>query len=248
MKKLPENHSRTFDLSIIIPAYNEEKKIEKDIREAFDYCKKAKLKAEVIVSTDGVTDQTNNIVEKLRKEFKELKLLTEKEKIGKGAAIKKGVKIASGKYIMFADAGLCVPYKFIKAGIEKINEGFDVALASRASRKSIITKSQPLYRQIGSAVFGFIVRNMIGIPRDIKDTQCGFKIYKKAAAQKLFNDLRTDRFMFDIELILRAKKEKYKMIQFPVQWSNDADTKFNPMTGSITNAKDLLKMKFLYKL
>lgn len=248
MKKLLETHLHTFDLSIIIPAYNEEKKIEKDIREAFSYCKKAKLKAEVIVSTDGVTDKTNNIVEKLQKEFRELKLLAEEGKIGKGTAIKKGVKIATGKYIMFADAGLCVPYKFIKDGIGKIEEGYDCALASRVSRKSIITKPQPLYRKTGSMIFGFLVRNMIGIPRDIKDTQCGFKMYKKAVARKLFTDLHTERFMFDIELILRAKKEKYKMVQFPVQWSNDADTKFNPVTGSLTNIKDLLKIKLLYRL
>lgn len=237
-----------FDISIIIPAYNEEKKIEKDIREVMAFLKKAKIKGEIIVSTDGVTDQTNNIVKKLQKEFKELKLLAEKEKIGKGAAIKKGVKIATGKYIMFADAGLCVPYKFIKDGIGKIEEGYDCALASRASKKSIITKEQPIYRKIGSKTFGFLVRNVIGVPGNIKDTQCGFKIYKKDVAKKLFNDLRTESFMFDIELILKAKKQKYKMTQFPVRWSNDADTKFNPVTGSVRIIKDLLALKLLYKL
>lgn len=237
-----------FEISIIIPAYNEEKKIEKDIREVFAFLKKAKIKGEIIVSTDGVTDQTNKIVKKLQEEFKELKLLAEKEKIGKGAAVKKGVKIATGKYIMFADAGLCVPYKYIREGISKIEGGFDIALASRASKKSIITKDQPFYRKIGSIIFGFLVRNAIGVPRNIKDTQCGFKIYKKDVAKKLFNDLQTESFMFDIELILRAKKEKYKMSQFPVQWSNDIDTKFNPVTGSIRNIKDLLKLKLLYRL
>lgn len=240
--------NNSFEISIIIPAYNEEKKIEKDISKIIFFLKKAKMNGEIIVSTDGVTDQTNNIVKKLQEEFKELKLLAEKEKIGKGAAIKKGVKIATGKYIMFADAGLCVPYKFIKDGIDKINEGFDAALASRASKKSIITKNQPAYRKIGSIAFGFLVRNVIGVPRNIKDTQCGFKIYKKNVAKKLFNDLRTEGFMFDIELILRAKKEKYKMAQFPVRWSNDTDTKFNPITGSIRNIKDLLKLKLIYKL
>lgn len=242
------NKNNYFEISIIIPAYNEEKKIEKDIREVILFLKKANLKGEIIVSTDGVTDQTNNIVKKLQKEFKELKLLAEKEKIGKGAAIKKGVRIAEGKYIMFADAGLCVPYKYIKEGINKIEEGFDIALASRASKKSIITKAQPIYRKIGSIAFGFLVRNIIGVPKNVKDTQCGFKIYKKEVAKKLFNDLRIECFMFDIELILRAKKEKYKMTQFPVQWSNDIDTKFNPITGSIRNIKDLLKLKLLYRL
>ncbi len=238
----------SFEISLIIPAYNEEKKIEKDIREAFDYFNKAKIKAEVIVSSDGVTDKTNSIIKKLQNEFNELKLLAEKEKIGKGAAIQKGVKIATGKYIMFADAGLCVPFKFIKDGMQKLEEGYDCALASRASKKSMITKAQPIYRKIGSIAFGFLVRNVLGVPRNIKDTQCGFKIYKKDVAKKLFNNLQTESFMFDIELILRAKKEKYKMTQFPVRWSNDMDTKFNPLTGSIRNIKDLLKIKLLYRL
>jgi dolichyl-phosphate beta-glucosyltransferase len=235
-------------LSIIIPAYNEEKKIEKDIREVYSFLKEAKINGEVIVSTDGVTDQTNNIVKKLQKEFRTLKLLAEKEKIGKGAAIKKGVKIATGKYIMFADAGLCVPFKFINDGLNKINQGFDAALASRASADSIIVKSQPLHRKIGSRIFGFLVRNLIRIPGNIKDTQCGFKIYKNEVAKKLFGDLQTKSFMFDIELILRAKKEKFKMTQFPVHWSNDYDTKFNPVSGSVRNIKDLIKIKLLYRL
>ena len=235
-------------LSIIIPAYNEEKKIEKDIREVYSFLKEAKITGEVIVSTDGVTDQTNNIVKKLQKEFRDLKLLAEKEKIGKGYAIKKGVKIANGKYIMFADAGLCVPFKFINDGLDKINQGFDIALASRASRDSVIVKQQPLYRNLGAKFFGFLVRNLIGIQDHIKDTQCGFKIYKNEVAKKLFCDLQTESFMFDIELILRAEKEKFKITQFPVQWSNDIDTKFNLVSGSVRNIKDLIKIKLLYRL
>lgn len=238
-----------YELSLIIPAYNEEKKIEKDIREAYKFFKKEKINAEVIVSTDGVVDRTNDIVEKLQNEFKTLKLLAENgRRIGKGSAIKKGVKTATGKYIMFADAGLCVPYKFIGDGITKIEEGYDCALASRASKKSSITKAQPLYRKIGSRLFGLIVRNVMGVPVNIKDTQCGFKIYKNQVAKKIFNDLKTKSFMFDIELILRAKKSNFKMVQFPVQWSNDADTKFNPISGSINDFKELYKIKFKYKL
>ncbi len=242
------NKEASYTISVLIPAYNEEKKIEKDIREIYKFLDKYKIIGEVIISTDGVTDNTINIVKSLQNEFKTLKLLAEKIRIGKGAAIKKGVKIASGKYIMFADAGHCVPYRFINEGIAKIDEGYDVALASRASIKSIITKPQPFYRQIGSKIFGIIVRDIMHTPKNIKDTQCGFKIYKNKVAKKLFNELKTKSFMFDIELILRAKKENYKMTQFPVQWRNDSDTKFNPISGSVRNIKDLFKIKFIYKL
>lgn len=237
-----------FYLSIIIPAYNEEKKIERDVRELFSYLKKEKINGEVIVSTDGVTDRTNEIVKELQKKHPTLHLISHKNKIGKGMAIKKGVEKAHGKYIMFADAGYCVPFLYIKDGIKKLEEGNDCALASRAFKNSQIKKKQPLYRQIGSKIFGLVVRNVLGVPKHIKDTQCGFKIYKNNVAKNLFSNLQTKAIMFDIEVILRAKKNKYKMTSFPVEWKNDFDTKFNPITGSIVNFKDLYKMKVKYKL
>ena len=235
-------------LSIIIPAYNEEKKIATDIEEAFKYLGNSKYKGEVIVSTDGVTDNTNNIVGDLQKKYKNLILLTEKNKIGKGAAIKAGVSIAKGKYIMFADAGLCVPFRYINDGLKKINEGFDMILASRALKTSKIERKQPLYRQLGSRIFSLIVRFILGIPRQIKDTQCGFKIYNNAVAKDLFQQLQTQAMMFDIELILRAKKKGYKIAVFPVDWKNDADTKLKPVSGSIKILNDLYRIKIVYKL
>lgn len=237
-----------YYLSIIIPAYNEEKKIERDIKEAFNFLSKKNVIGEVIVSTDGITDKTNEIVKKLQKKYKNLNLIAHKNKIGKGMAIKKGVEKSKGKYIMFADAGYCVPFSYINDGIKKLEEGNDCALASRAFKNSQIKKKQPLYRQIGSKIFGLIVRNILGVPKHIKDTQCGFKIYKKNVAKKLFSKLKTKGFMTDIEIILRAKHEKFKMDQFPVEWKNDSDTKFNPITGSIKNISDLIEIKFKYNL
>jgi len=240
--------TKNIGLSIIIPAYNEEKKIKRDIIEAFHYFKKNKLAGEIIISTDGVTDSTNDIVRKFQNKYSNLYLIAYKNKIGKGMAIKKGFMRAKGKHIMFADAGYCVPFSYINQGIKKINEGYDCALASRALSRSKIKRKQPLYRRLGSKLFGVIVRNIIGVPKNIKDTQCGFKIYKKTAGKKLFNLLKTKGFMADIELILRAKKLSLKMTQFPVEWKNDSDTKYDPIKGSITNLRDLFLIKFKYKL
>lgn len=239
---------KNYYLSLIIPAYNEEKKIEKDIRKAFDYFKQKKMTAEVIISTDGVTDNTNKIVSNLKQEFPNLSLVYKKERIGKGAAIKRGVGIAKGKLIMFADAGYCVPFKFINSGIKKIDEGYDVVLGNRGDKSTIIKIKQPLYRMVGSRVFGFLVKYALGVPTYIKDTQCGFKIYKKNIAKELFTKLKTLGMMFDLELILRAKKSGFKIGVFPVEWSNDPDTKFNPILGSLENMKAIYDIKFKYKL
>ena len=235
---------KRYFLSLIIPAYNEEKKIERDIRLSFAYFKQQKIKGEVIVSTDGVTDNTNNIVKKLKKEFPDLMLITREEKIGKGAAIKKGVEIARGKYIMFADAGLCVPFKFINSGIKKLEEGYDMALGNRADRLTIIKIEQPLYRKVGSKIFSFIISSIMGVPPQIKDIQCGFKIYKRDVAKILFKDLVTNTMMFDLEHILRAKKYGYKIATFPVEWSNDPDTKFHPINSTIKIIKEIYDIKF----
>lgn len=235
-------------LSLIIPAYNEEKKIGGDILEAFKYFKRNKISGEVIVSTDGVTDNTNNIVRAMQKKFPGLKLIAEKKKIGKGAAIKKGVMKASGKFIMFSDAGLCVPFRFINEGIKKIEQGYDLALGNRADKSTVIKKRQPLYRLIGSKIFGLLVKYILGVPHYIKDTQCGFKIYKNGIANKLFKDLSTNGMMFDLELILKAKKYGFKIATFPVEWSNDIDTKFNPISGSLQIIKEIYNIKFFQNL
>lgn len=237
-----------YYISLIIPAYNEEKKIEKDVRKAFSYFKQKKIKGEVIVSTDGVTDNTNKIVEQLKKEFPNLTLLIKKGKIGKGAAIKRGVVKAKGKFIMFADAGYCVPFKFINSGIKKIEEGYDLALANREDKSSVLKNNQPFYRKIGSKVFGFLIKRFLGVPSYIKDTQCGFKFYKHDIAKKLFKDLKTKDMMFDLEHILRAKKYNFKIAVFPVEWSNDIDTKFNPINGSLDIFKAIYNIKFKLRL
>lgn len=239
---------KKYYLSLIIPAFNEEKKIERDIYEAFEYFKKKKIKGEVIISTDGVTDNTNKIVQNLKKTFPRLSLLFENDKIGKGAAIKKGVAKAKGKYIMFVDAGLCVPFKFISSGIKKLEEGYDLALGDREDRSTIIKKKQIFYRMLGSKVFGLLVKYYIGIPKQIKDTQCGFKIYKSKVAKRLFRDLETKGMMFDLEHILKAKKHGYKIASFPVEWSNDPDTKFNPLTGTIKVLREIYHIKFRLRL
>lgn len=239
---------KNYYLSIIIPAYNEEKKIEKDIREAFNYFKKEKILGEVIVSTDGVIDNTNKIVRKLKNEFSDLKLLSRKEKIGKGAAIKRGVLEARGRYIMFADVGLCVPFKFIDVGIGKLESGYDLALGSRTDKLAIIKRKQPFYRVLGSRIFSLLVEHVLGVPSHIKDTQCGFKIYKANVGKKLFKDLVTKTMMFDLEHILRAKKNNFKIATFPVEWSNDPDTKFNPLSGGIKIISEVYNIKFKLKL
>ncbi len=226
-----------YYLSVVIPAYNEEKKIAKDIEAVYEYFKNNSIDGELIIVDDGSKDQTYNIANNFSKQFNTLKVITYLKNKGKGYAIKTGILEAKGERILFADAGLCVPFKYANAGIELLNKGYDIAIGSRKSTSNMakIIQKQPLYRRIGSKVFHFLIKTFKIIPDGIEDTQCGFKLFKKDVAHSLFKKIVTEKFMWDIEMLRIASKEKYKITAFPVEWSNDPDTKFRPYIGSLEN-------------
>lgn len=230
-------------LSVVIPAYNEEKKISKDIEEAYKYFSENNINGEVIVVDDGSKDQTFNIANGFSNKYPSLKVINYGRNKGKGYAIKTGILQATGEYILFADSGLCVPFKFADYGLDLLKKGNDIAIGSRKTNAKIII-SQPLYRKLGSKLFHIFIKIFKIIPEGIEDTQCGFKLFKKDVAHNIFRRIFTEKFMWDIEMLRRASKEKYKIAAFPVEWSNDADTKFHPYIGSIENLLQIINIMF----
>lgn len=234
--------SSNIFLSIIIPAYNEQNKIEQDLAILYEYLLKQNYEYEVIVVNDGSEDGTYEVVKSLYSKYRNLNCINYEINKGKGYAVKSGVLKAGGKYILFADAGTCVPYKEVEKGLNLLEDGYDVAIGSRALSESQIVKKQPTYRRIGSRIFGSFMRALMGIWK-VHDTQCGFKMFKREAAYLIFNKNKIDGFMFDIETILNVKKLGLKLAEFPIAWENDPDTRFDPVWGSIKNFKELLKIK-----
>ncbi len=229
-------------LSIVIPAYNEEKKIAKDIEAVYEYFKEYKIDGELIIVDDGSKDDTYNFANSFIKNYPSLKVLNYGRNRGKGYAVKTGILNATGDYILVADSGICVPYKCANDGLELLKQGNDIAIGSRriADKKRQIVKNQPLYRRLGSKVFHFLINTFNVIPPGIDDTQCGFKLFKKEAAHNIFKKMFTEKFMWDVEMLRRVVKEKYKVVPFGVQWSNDPDTRYNPLIGSIENMIQIL--------
>lgn len=225
------------DLSIIIPAYNEEKKISKDIEAVYKYFSDNSIDGELIIVNDGSKDETFKTASEYLKKYPSLRVLTYERNRGKGYAIKTGVLEAKGQYILIADSGICVPYHCTSIGIELLRNGVDVAVGSRKIKDKQVTilVKQPLYRRLGSKVFKFLLQIFNIIPKGIEDTQCGFKLLKKDVGQKLFSKLITEKFMWDIEILRRANKSGYKIEPFPVIWSNDPDTRYRPFIGSFEN-------------
>jgi glycosyltransferase involved in cell wall biosynthesis len=233
-----------LDLSIVIPAFREAHKIEADLRAAARFLEEYHLRGEIIVVDDGSPDNTAERAAALRAEIPNLTVLSYMPNRGKGHALRYGIVRTSGRNVLFADTGLCVPYNIASIGIEMLNLRMcDVAHGSRRMRGSIV-RPQPLYRRVGSRIFKFIIHAFMGIPLHISDTQCGFKLYRRDVAHKLYGEAFTDRMMFDAEITLRALREGYRILEFPVLWSNDPDTRFDPFKGSITNFKELARIRW----
>ncbi len=232
-------------LSLIIPAFNEASKIKLDLDAAHKFLMDQPFESEVLVVNDGSSDKTEEIAreysEKLTNSKVSFRVLSYGANRGKGFAVRFGVEHALGDWIAFADSGLCVPFTFLSNGIKELEKGADYALASRRLKETKIKRQQPLHRKLGSKAFWFVVKGLMGV--QVSDTQCGFKVYSKKAAKMIFSKVQTDGFMFDIEALLVAKKLKLKHAEFAVEWSNDSDTRYHPVWGTIKNFRELTAIR-----
>jgi len=234
-----------MDLSIIIPAYNEGKKIDRDIQLAAQFLSYNNLSGDIIVSDDGSTDDTMNILEKIRNEPDiPLRIVDNKNHKGKGHAVKSGILEAQGKLILFIDSGACVPYDDILPGIEMINKGqCEIAHGSRFLKDSLITRKKQWYRRLISYAFRMFIHLWVKIPYNLTDTQCGLKIYKREVALELYRQCITEGFMFDVEILLRAMKAGYKIKEFPISWTADLDSRLSVTATFFTVLSELRSMK-----
>ena len=174
-----------MDLSIIIPALNEEKKITADIVESSAFMATEGLSGEVIVVDDGSTDNTSQMAEEANvAEGISRKVLRHEINKGKGAAVRTGVLASSGEYVMFADSSLSVPFENSLRGLHLLREGMcDVAHGSRRHADSVIRLQPRTYRRVLSLIFRWTTSIVLGVPSNITDSQCGFKIYRGDVAR-----------------------------------------------------------------
>jgi len=217
-------------LSIVIPVYNEGRKIEKDIQLASQFLLSNKMEGEIIISDDGSTDNTINFLEKIKIDpHIPIKIIDNKNHKGKGYAVKSGILESRGKLVLFIDSGACVPYSNVLPGIDMISNGqCEIAHGSRFLKNILITRKKQWHRRLMSYAFRICIHIWAKIPNDLTDTQCGIKIYKREVALALYRQCITEGFMFDIEIILRAQKAGYKIMEFPISWTADLDSRLSP--------------------
>jgi dolichyl-phosphate beta-glucosyltransferase len=231
-----------MDLSIVIPAFEEGKKIARDVESAAKFLNDNHLTGEIIVVDDGSKDNTSKVAKSVKIPLQlTRKVICYHQHHGKGYAVRTGIMESKGEYVMFADSGCCVPYEDALRGIELLKSGqCDIAHGSRKLQGCLIGRPQSPYRRICSRLFHWYVVHRMKLPAELTDTQCGFKIYRGDVARQLYGKSVTDGFALDIEIILRAQKRGYRIKEFPLHWSRDRDSRLSP-TRSVWHVLSELK-------
>ncbi len=213
-------------LSVIIPAFNEEKRLPKTLRDVVAYLRSRTYAWEVVVVDDGSRDRTSNVVQTVRLEEPRVRLLAYRQNRGKGYAVRYGMAHASGEVRLFMDADNSTTIDQVAAFFPYLRQGFDVVVGSRDVPGAEIGVHQPWWKEkLGD--LGNSWSQFSAVP-GIKDTQAGFKVFSGAAADDVFPRLTIDRWGFDVEALAVARRRGWRLTERPIRWVNDADSKVTP--------------------
>ena len=230
------------DLSIVVPAYNEQGRLEPTLRAYLGYFRDRGREVEAIVVDDGSTDATTPLVERLAAEFAELRLIRLAQNQGKGYAVRSGIVNARGRRILFADADGATPIAEIERLDAALDAGADLAIGSRAVASTDVHVRTRLHRRLIGGAFHLLVR-LTGVS-GISDTQCGFKLFRGTVAHVLFSRMRTSGFSFDVEVLMMARLCGHRIAEVPVNWTHQPGSRVNLVTDSARMAADLVRIRF----
>ncbi len=218
-------------ITIVIPAYNEESRLPATLQAVGRYLDgKSFAFAEIVVVDDGSRDGTAAVVEKHALSDPRIRLLKNPGNRGKGYAVRHGMQEARGEWVLFSDADLSAPIEELDRLQEAIAfASADGAIGSRALNRKLVGKRQSAFREFSGRVFNLAMRLVTGLP--YRDTQCGFKIFRRDVAQSLAAAQQSDGFGFDVEILYIAKKRRYRIIEVPVRWFNVEGTKVSLWNG-----------------
>ncbi len=236
-------NSPTLDLSIVIPAYNEERRLPKTLDAIVDYLQNRPFRAEILVVDDGSSDGTRALVTSLQSKYPALRLISNGKNRGKGFSVRHGMLEARGDIALFSDADLSTPIEEADKLIAAVRDkGFDAAIGSRALDRSLIEVHQSAIREQAGILFNRTVRWIMGI--EFSDTQCGFKAFRWDRARTIFEQQRVERFGFDPEILFLAKRNGLRVAEIPVRWSHDPATKVNVAGDGVQMFLELLRIRW----
>jgi dolichyl-phosphate beta-glucosyltransferase len=230
-------------LSVVIPAYNEEKRLPQSLAAVMDFLKAQPYGSEILVSDDGSQDRTVVLAKELLKDFPHQILVTSQNR-GKGHAVRQAMLAATGDYVLFTDADLSTPIEEVAKFLPRLEKDQDVVIGSRALPGSQVEIHQNLLREIMGKVFNFIAQKWAF--KGIHDSQCGFKCFRRAAAQKLFSLQKLDGFSFDVEIVYLAQKLGLRLLELPVIWRNSSQSRVQVLRDPLMMFWDVLRIRRLH--
>ncbi|TVP44897.1 MAG: glycosyltransferase family 2 protein [Gemmatimonadales bacterium] len=232
---------RTFDWSVVIPAFNEEDRLPRYLEEIRSFFETVPWTVEVIVADDGSVDGTPRLVTELARSWPALKLDSLPSNCGKGAAVRQGILGAQGQRILFTDADGATPIEEIHRLSRALDDGADIAIGSRALAGSDTHVETNLRRRLVGRAFHLMV-SILGV-RNIRDTQCGFKAFRAEVAHPLFEAITVDGFGFDVEAMLLAQRAGFRIDEIPVNWAHVDGSRISVLRDSPRMAREVVAVR-----
>lgn len=226
-------------LSVVIPAYNEEKRLSESLPRVLDYLQQQSYGWELLVVDDGSSDRTSDVARALGQGH-DVRILRNDGNQGKGGSIQRGMLEARGAWRLFSDADLSTPIEELTKFWSYTDAGFDVVIGSRALPESELAVRQPASRELAGRIFNAAVQTLL--VRGLSDTQCGFKLFSARAAEDVFSRQTLMGFAFDVEVLMLARKLGYRIKEAPVRWVDSPESKVSRWRG-IMGFVDLARLR-----
>lgn len=233
--------TQSIAVSVIVPAYDEARRIERMLGEAVSYFRARSRSVEILVVDDGSQDDTSAVVRGVARSAPEVRLIRLAQNHGKGYAVRTGMVNASGARVLFADADGATPMLEIERLDQALDQGADVAVGSRAFIHAGVQVKRKWYRHVMGRTFHGMVA-MLSV-RGVRDTQCGFKLFRGSVAHDLFSRMRMTGFSFDVEVLLMAQRRGYRIAEVPVNWVHQPGSKVRIVRDSLRMSRDLLAIR-----
>jgi glycosyltransferase involved in cell wall biosynthesis len=228
-------------LSIVIPAFNEERRLPASLERIAEYIRGSGRTTEVLVVDDGSRDRTAEVAESFKDRIPLLRVIPNGQNRGKGFSVRHGMLEARGDIVLFSDADLSAPIEEADKLIAALNTN-DVAIGSRALDRSLIAVHESPFREFAGIIFNRIVRIVLRLP--FVDTQCGFKAFRREGCRLIFEQQRIERFGFDPELLYLARHHGLKSVEIPVRWAHSPATKVNMLRDSVQMFLDVFRIRW----
>ncbi len=236
-------NENSIELSVVVPAYNEEARLEPGLRRALDYLARRGAPYELLVVDDGSRDGTSRVAAAFAGEG--VRVLRHERNRGKGAAVRTGLLASRGRKVLVSDADFSTPIEEVEKLERFLQDGTPLVIGSRGLADSQVRQRQPFYREMMGKTFNRLIR-LFGV-RGIRDTQCGFKLARGEEGRRLAAELKVDGFAYDVELIWLARRKGYQIAEVGVIWVNSPDSRVDPIRSSFSMFRDVITMRLRHR-